>query len=960
MEEAKRMGLGGFDIWDVRSVVDEEDFVPAGPPFMSDPYVEAIVHAINEAERLELDLGVIIASGWNAGGAWTKPEHQTMAIYRSNVIFTEGPKQIAIDLPFPTLPDEMGTDYDRNASALIPKTDDGLPEYYKDVAVLAFPMAADSSILESSSIVDLSGQLSENGELTWDVPKGKWVITRYVCAATGQPMFAHTPNSRGPMIDHFNPDASEAHINYFIEKIEEKLGKPIGESGLTYFYTDSYEVRGQLWTPDMVEEFEKRMGYSILPFLPTLDGYGIDNEETTMRFEYDFAKIMSDLIIDNHYSKTRQICEEHGVGFVAEAAGPGQPIHNCPFESLKSSGSLTFPRGEFWHIPRHGEFWKRMRETRGEHYLNQLQVIKGVSSASHIYDQKYVEAEAFTGVHLWQESPAGLKEPGDRAFCEGLNRINFHTWPHTPPEAGVPGWVYAFGTLVHETRNWWPLAKPWMEYLGRCSYMLQSGYFKADVLYYYGDQAPNFVPPKHQNKDLGFGFDYDVTNTDILLNGLSVVDGKITLPHGPFYEVLVLPEQPDMQPVVLKKVMELVKAGAIVIGPKPERSPGYYEMKKNDDIVNSLGDELWGDCDGETVFENKYGKGKVIWGKEVKTVLEDINIGPDFDFVGNVENKQLDFIHRKMDGADAWFVRNTSDEPVSGDGLFRITGRKPEYWDPVTGSIVPVMVYTEAKDATRIPLTLDAYGSVFIVLVDEESEKHINSVNYDGEAVFPHPGNRAKAPFRQMLSKVGCLQLTASGNYSFIFTDGATMGIRNDLDKKTSLIDGPWKVTFPEERKGPGEIEMGALESWTRSNIDGVKFFSGIAVYEKTFEVSDIFNDDKLVYLNLGSVREIARITVNDKLVGTAWHAPFKLDITEVLKPGTNKMSIEVANTWANRMAGDAKLPKSERITSSNVVRLPNAWATPMKEIPAADTPLLESGLLGPVSLEIYFAPSIE
>ena len=278
MEEALRMGMGGFDIWDVRSVVDEDSIMPAGPPFMSDEYVDAICHAINEAERLGLDLGLIIASGWNAGGEWTAPELQTMGLYQSSEM-VRGPGTVSIELPFPDLPEISGKK-GREKTALIPRQENGWPVFYREVTVLASRINADDTlILSAEKILDISEKHDGQGVVNWEVPAGDWKVTRYVCTNTGQPMISSTPNSLGPMIDHFSAEASEKHIRFFIEKLEAVLGKPIGESGLSYFYTDSYEVQGQLWTPSMMEEFRQRKGYDMAPYLPALDGYIIDDPD---------------------------------------------------------------------------------------------------------------------------------------------------------------------------------------------------------------------------------------------------------------------------------------------------------------------------------------------------------------------------------------------------------------------------------------------------------------------------------------------------------------------------------------------------------------------------------------------------------------------------------------------------------------------------------------------------------
>jgi hypothetical protein len=271
-----------------------------------------------------------------------------------------------------------------------------------------------------------------------------------------------SPNSNGLMLDHFSAAAQEANMAYIFKRLKETLGS-LKNRSLKYLYEDSYEVNSAVWTPLLPEEFKKRTGYNLIPYLPVLDGYTVGSNETTERFLYDFTKVLSNLIIENHYAKGRQLSEREGLGFYAEAGGPGKPIHNVPFEDLKALGSLTVPRGEFWN--KHGQ-------------LEKLQIVKGISSAAHIYNQRYVEAEAFTSVWLWQEGPGELKPLADRAMCEGLNRFVYHTFPHTPPEsAGRGGCINSAPLSIHE----WLVAeiRRLSPLLARCSYLLQQGEFVA-------------------------------------------------------------------------------------------------------------------------------------------------------------------------------------------------------------------------------------------------------------------------------------------------------------------------------------------------------------------------------------------------------------------------------------------------------------------------------------------------
>lgn len=957
MEEAVAKGVGGFDIWDVQKVVDENNVVPAGPAFMSDKYLEGIVHAINEAERLNLDLGLVVASGWNAGGSWTKPRHQTMGFFHSQKI-VKGPKTINVKLDFPVLPDKVGKPGEEQ-TPIIHLNENGLPKYYSEIKVIAIPVVKNSKVIKKSMVLDISDKMDVKGNLVWDAPEGEWIIKRYVCTNTGQPMISSTTNSGGPMIDHFNPKATEEHIKFFINKIEDKLGKPIGQSGLSYLYTDSYEVVGLLWTEKLLEEFEKRMHYSMVPYLPVFEGYTLENKNITKRFLYDYRKVWSDLIIDSHYKKATEICENNGIGFVAEAAGPGMPVHNCPFESLKSSGALSFPRGEFWHISDKNEYFRNTDEKTRNHFLNELQVIKGVASASHIYNQKYVEAEAFTGLNIWTEGPGDLKATADRAFCEGLNRIIFHTWPHTPKEAGKPGWAYSFGTLINETRVWWPMAKPWMDYLGRNSFMLQQGNFVGDLLYYYGDSVPNFAPAKHINPSLGYGYDYDVTNTDIIINKLNVKDGKLVLPHGQEYQVLVLPKERYMNYEVLKKIEYLVKSGATVVGPKPLESCGLKDWKQNKSKVIELANKIWGKCDGKHITENNYGKGKVVWGKSLKQIMKEKNVDPDFEFFGNVETTKIDFIHRKVKDAEIYFISNTSNQKIFGNAIFRVSGKQPEMWSPVAGNIIKSNIFSEEKGKTILPFNLEAKGSVFVVFNSNNNEKHINKIIKDEKVIFPikEANKNSTQFFSENQIKNNSLLFYESGKYILYKTDGKSKII--NIEKKISELElkGEWQVNFPKKSKGVGNVTFKNLQSWTKSNEFDIKFFSGMATYQKEFSIPLNYRLNELsVILDLGTVFDVAHIYINGKDAGISWVKPNKIDVSNLVKTGKNTIRVEVANTWHNRLCGDAKLPLNDRITKSNITRLPNPWANLMEDIPldkkSGKYNLQESGLIGPVVIK--------
>ncbi|MEM8525111.1 MAG: glycosyl hydrolase [Bacteroidota bacterium] len=683
LEEAKEKGMGGFDIWDVGMLVDPNNVVIDAPPFMDDQSVQAIGHTVREAERLDLELGLVLSSSWNAGGHWIPPKYGAMGLFRSSVEVAGG--EVFNDkIPFPELP-EMD-DKNRHKTLLDIDAETDLPSYYKEVAVLAIPIRKDSTLAERK-IVNISHLLQKDGRLKWKAPAGKkkWKITRYVCTPTGQPLAIPSKNSMGRMLDHFSQEAMEFHLEYIISRLQKELGS-LENRVLKYLYTDSYEVNSAIWTPDLPQIFATRNSYALETFLPILDGYTIKDEDYSEQFLYDFKKTLSDLIVENHYQFGKEYCAKYGLGFYAEAGGPGAPIHNVPFEDLKALGALTVPRGEFW---------------RDHPQLEQLQIVKGIASAAHLYNQPSVEAEAFTSVWLWQEGPADLKPLADRAMVEGLNRFVYHTFPHTPPEAGSPGWVYNFGTLIHVNNSWWGKSANFHEYLARCSFLLQQGNFVGDVLFYYGDHAPSFVNDLKKVEALPDGYDYDVVNTDVLLNRIVIDSGKLVLPHGQSYEILVLPDEDRIHPDVLQKLIEWQRAGAKIIGSKPSKS---YGLGMNKQVDKSALKKL------------------NINDLNLKNFLKNLKIQPDFNYTSSKDSSHISYLHRKTKDADIYFIVNRKNRPETIDASFRMEGKSPEIWNPLSGKRTTDVNYKINENRTNLILELPPFGSLF-VLFQKESQQ---------------------------------------------------------------------------------------------------------------------------------------------------------------------------------------------------------------------------------------------
>ena len=656
--EMKAKGMGRAEIWDVEVRNNTNGAFGIGPEFLGDESVEQIKHALAEGKRLGMRIGMVASSGWNAGGSWVTPDWAAKALYFSELKIS-GLQSFSGPLPFPVLPEDC------------PKEENGMPVFSKEIAVLAIRDNPEKKIKHHSDVVALS-ELFDGKTLKWDVPDGNWTILRIICSNTGQHLIVPSPNSNGLFIDFFDPKATKRHLSYILDRlgITRENGR---ESGLAYLEFDSMELdEATAWTDAMDSIFYAHHGYNVIPFLPAFAGWELPdgNDE----FIYQFKKTVSDQLIYSHYTTGRDFLAEYGIDLVGEAGGPGPPIWNsCPVDALKALGNVTIPRGEFWH-----------RMSRN------IFLVKEVASASHIYGSGSVDAESFTTWRRWKDSPHDLKKSLDRAFCEGLNSVTIHTFANTRPEFGLPGRAYHAGIDINPTATWWNQARPFMEYMARCSYLLAQGKFVGDVAYYYGDGAPKFFPTLQGDSlrpmlsGLNAGYDFDVVNTDVILNRMDVKDGKIVFPDGLNYNLLVLPNIEDIPEDVIEKVEELIDAGAKVLVQNPVVAARI--------------------------------KGNILTNNTIDEALEELSIVKDFS---RDENK-LDFIHRNLDGIDMYFVSNKMNGAITETVEFRTTNMRVEYWDPVSSKQFKITDAQINGGITKVNLSLPAYGSAFVVFTKED------------------------------------------------------------------------------------------------------------------------------------------------------------------------------------------------------------------------------------------------
>jgi alpha-L-rhamnosidase len=612
-EALKRVGIRGVLFMEV------DVGIPKGPvKFMSPPWRELFKHANAEAARLGLVMTMPASPGWTgSGGPWVRPE-QSMQKLVSTETSLVGPRHFQGALPQP----------------------EKVAGFYKDVAVLAFPTPTNpfqiqdisekalyhrghfsseagvkavltpsttypalqpGQVIPRSRIVDLTDKLDAGGRLTWDVPEGNWTVLRFGHTSTGANTRPAPEPGLGLECDKFDKAALEAHFENFLGKLMADIGPLTGKS-LISLHIDSWEMGPQNWTARFAREFQQRRGYDLLPWLPVMTGRVVENLEVSERFLWDMRQTVLELIADNHAGYLAELAHRHGLGLSIE------PYDGTPCDDMTYGSRADVPMGEFWRDT--FTTWFSCTEA---------------SSIAHTYGKRIVQAEAFTSGdgERWLAHPATLKTLGDWAFCDGINRFVFHRYAHQPWLDRWPGMTMGpYGIHYDRTQTWFELSKGWVDYLSRCQHLLQQGLPVADVCFLKPEASPQvFRPPRSATRGTPpdrLGYSFDAMTPEALLTRASVKNGRLVLPDGMSYRVLVLPEMPTMTPRLLEKIEQLVSAGATVVGPPPVQSPSLSAYPECDQQVKQLTHQLWRDCDGVTVKENSHGLGQVIWERSLE------------------------------------------------------------------------------------------------------------------------------------------------------------------------------------------------------------------------------------------------------------------------------------------------------------------------------------------------------
>ncbi len=780
-----------------------------------------------------------------------------------------------------------------------------------------------------------------NGRLRWNAPPGRWMVLRFASTVAGSRVSTHSAGWGGWAVDHLDPFQVDRYWRQVVDGLLDAAGPHVGRT-LAGVQTDSWELGPINWTRAMPQEFARRRGYDLHPWLPAMAGWVVEDRERSNRFLADFRRTLGDLFAE-HVRRLAELAHSRGLKLQSETGGP----HAAPIDALQTMGLCDYPTGEFWT--------RNDRHRIGDNFRF---FIKQGASAAHLYGHRRVQAESFTsiGPH-WERAPRDLKHDLDRAFCEGLNHMMLHTFTCSPESAGLPGQEYFAGTHFNPNVTWWPRADGFFRYVHRCQALLQTGWFVADVLHYYGDHVPNFVRLREDNPaGVWPDYDYDVVNLDALLNRVEARDRRLVLPDGMTYRVLSLPAVPVLSLEALRKVARLVEAGVPVVGPRPVHRSGLSGGDAADREFAELVERMWG-------------AGRIST-QSVRKVLADLGVQPDVIVRGGSPGAFIDRIHRRTPDADIYFVANRWRWADVSDTRyyrrfdpwdryeevvvsFRVDGKEPEFWDAMTGRICPCPMWQSAGGRTDVPIRFGPEGSIFVVFRHAPTRPHVVEVVHNGRRVLPRESSSVAPAWPEVTVEADeshqvWLEASVPRLYDVIWSHGATSRVQIAHSPIVVPVSGPWTVRFLDGRGAPSEVRWPELLDWTAASDPNIRYYSGRALYEAAWvHDRDPAAGSMRWYVDLGQLHEIGGAQLNGQDLGTVWLPPYRVDVTDQLRGGTNRLVVEVINCWANRLIGDARRPPSERVTRTNITKFERT-----------EVPLRPSGLFGPVV--VYGRPRVQ
>ena len=801
--------------------------------------------------------------------------------------------------------------------------------------------ASAAEVVAEEEVIDITDKMQPDGTLHWVAPTGNWTVIRFGYTSAKAYNISASEEGWGLEVDKMDTAALNFHFSQFPQKLLDKAGD-LGGNTFTFLLVDSWEAGYQTWTHAMPDKFKNLRGYDIMRWIPVLCGETVESAEVSNAFLYDFRRTIADLLKQNFYDHYRTLCHRQGLEFHAEAIyGNNYPAP--PIDVLTVNGLLDMPMTEFWAPVDSQSMVQYEPKKRGRPDFAVF--------APNFYDIKSVGAEAYTGYAHYSESPADLKLLGDRAFCAGVSQMVLHSYAHQPNE-NKPGFTLgSHASHCNRHNPVWQYSRGWVDYQSRIQYALQNSRISADVLYYLGDQFPQFIENKTVAR-LPEGYQSVPCNFDVLTQ-LTVSGGKIRFSEEQQYSLLVLPDRPYVNYATLKQVERLVQAGAVIYGEKPTKMLSLFDIKQHRDDFAILADSLWSGYQENAIGRNHYGQGTVVWGDSIGDLVNELEINPDFT-TQRADAENLLFIHRATREADVYFVVNQLDSTLRRECLFKTDFNAPEVWNPMNGQKKKLGLYAEEDGSIRIPVTLKSRESRLFVFRDEPMRKHLTRVQRGGTPLFPSTDGLLSEYVPEVISDAdGLLKIVSDEKGQYTFSTEA--GQRHTVDLAATAVreidDFEGTLTlYPALASGVDSgdtttLNITTLKSLTDFDQPEVRYFSGVAAYTIDFEVPASFADhSSSLYLSLGQLEATAEVRLNGKLLGYTWMPDVKLPVGELLRE-KNRLEVRVGTTYRNRFVGDFR----------EYEEVKNLWSTAsVASYLSKESSLKPTGLIGPLRLIKY------